>query len=101
MRLVKQLRTANPSVQILLFSATYNERIKRFAQKIVPDANQVCGTEGGAALAGEHQHFSTFLLASPGCLVVWCCTYGREGPRSLPKPLLCHDLTLTACGPPP
>ena len=27
--------------QILLFSATYNDRIKRFAQKIVPAANQV------------------------------------------------------------
>ncbi|GAB4815736.1 hypothetical protein N2152v2_002782 [Parachlorella kessleri] len=40
-RLVKQLRLANPEVQILLFSATYNERIKRFAQKVVPDANQV------------------------------------------------------------
>ena len=26
--------------QILLFSATFNERVKRFAQKIVPDANQ-------------------------------------------------------------
>ena len=27
-------------LQILLFSATFNERVKRFAQKIVPDANQ-------------------------------------------------------------
>lgn len=40
-RLIKQLRAANPGIQILLFSATFNERVKRFAQKIVPDANQV------------------------------------------------------------
>ncbi len=32
-----------PLQQILLFSATFNERVKRFAQKIVPDANQVRG----------------------------------------------------------
>lgn len=32
-----------PFQQILLFSATFNERVKRFAQKIVPDANQVRG----------------------------------------------------------
>ncbi|KAI7839653.1 hypothetical protein COHA_006462 [Chlorella ohadii] len=40
-RMIKQLRAANPQIQILLFSATFNERVKRFAQKIVPDANQV------------------------------------------------------------
>lgn len=40
-RLIKQLRTAVPDLQILLFSATFNEQVKRFAQKIVPGANQV------------------------------------------------------------
>lgn len=40
-RMIKQLRTANPAIQILLFSATFNERVKRFATKILPDANQV------------------------------------------------------------
>ena len=40
-RLIKQLRAASPALQILLFSATFNERVKRFAQKIVPDANEV------------------------------------------------------------
>lgn len=40
-RLIKQLRAAVPDIQILLFSATFNEQVKRFAQKIVPGANQV------------------------------------------------------------
>lgn len=40
-RMIRQLKTGNPGIQILLFSATFNERVKRFAQKIVPDANQV------------------------------------------------------------
>lgn len=40
-RLIKQLRAAVPDLQILLFSATFNEQVKRFAQKIVPGANQV------------------------------------------------------------
>lgn len=49
-RLPAPTHTPNPThphthtpkqTQILLFSATFNERVKRFAQKIVPDANQV------------------------------------------------------------
>jgi len=40
-RLIKQLRSAVPDIQILLFSATFNDNVKRFAQKIVPNANQV------------------------------------------------------------
>jgi ATP-dependent RNA helicase DDX19/DBP5 len=40
-RLIKQLKTAAPDLQILLFSATFNENVKRFAQKIVPGANHV------------------------------------------------------------
>lgn len=40
-RMIKELRRANPDVQILLFSATFNERVKRFATKILPNANQV------------------------------------------------------------
>jgi ATP-dependent RNA helicase DDX19/DBP5 len=28
-------------VQLLLFSATYNDKIKEFAQRIAPNANQV------------------------------------------------------------
>lgn len=40
-RLIKQLRAAVPGLQILLFSATFNDTVKRFAQKIVPGANVV------------------------------------------------------------
>lgn len=40
-RLIKQLKQASPGLQILLFSATFNEDVKRFAQKIVPGANHV------------------------------------------------------------
>jgi superfamily II DNA/RNA helicase len=36
---LQKRRAALP--QILLFSATFNERVKRFATKILPDANQV------------------------------------------------------------
>jgi ATP-dependent RNA helicase DDX19/DBP5 len=40
-RLIKQLKSAAPDLQILLFSATFNEKVKKFAQKIVPGANHV------------------------------------------------------------
>lgn len=40
-RLITKLRSVVPDIQILLFSATFNDNVKRFAQKIVPDANQV------------------------------------------------------------
>ncbi len=40
-RLIKMLRKKNPSVQLLLFSATFNDRIKAFAVKIAPNANMV------------------------------------------------------------
>lgn len=40
-RMIKQMRAANPNVQILLFSATFNDRVKKFATKVVPGANQV------------------------------------------------------------
>lgn len=40
-RMIKQIKTANPACQILLFSATFNDRVKRFALKVVPNANEV------------------------------------------------------------
>ncbi|KAL6777779.1 hypothetical protein ACKKBG_A15620 [Auxenochlorella protothecoides x Auxenochlorella symbiontica] len=40
-RMMRQLQAANKDLQILLFSATFNERVKTFAQKAVKDANQV------------------------------------------------------------
>ena len=40
-RLLKYLRTSVPDLQVLLFSATFSDQVKRFAQRIVPDANQV------------------------------------------------------------
>lgn len=39
--MIKELRRVNPSLQVLLFSATFNERVKKFATKIVPGANEV------------------------------------------------------------
>ena len=41
-RMIQTLRKEAPKVQILLFSATFNERVKTFALKVVgPEANQV------------------------------------------------------------
>jgi ATP-dependent RNA helicase DDX19/DBP5 len=40
-RLIKTIRRRNPDVQLLLFSATFNDQIKSFALKIAPKANQV------------------------------------------------------------
>lgn len=41
-RMIKDVRlaTGNPDLQILLFSATFNEKVKNFAMKVVPGANQ-------------------------------------------------------------
>ncbi|KAK9845721.1 hypothetical protein WJX81_000486 [Elliptochloris bilobata] len=42
-RMIKDVRqaTGNPDLQILLFSATFNDKVKNFAMKVVPGANQV------------------------------------------------------------
>ncbi|EFJ52048.1 hypothetical protein VOLCADRAFT_103235 [Volvox carteri f. nagariensis] len=40
-RLIKSIRKKNPKVQLLLFSATFNDVVKRFALSIAPQANQV------------------------------------------------------------
>lgn len=40
-RLIKTIRRKNPEVQLLLFSATYNDKVKEFAMRIAPNANQV------------------------------------------------------------
>lgn len=40
-RMIKNIRRANPAVQLLLFSATFNEMVKRFAMQIAPRANHV------------------------------------------------------------
>jgi len=41
-RMIQTLRKEAPKVQILLFSATFSERVKTFALKVVgPEANQV------------------------------------------------------------
>jgi superfamily II DNA/RNA helicase len=40
-RLIKTIRKKNPSLQLLMFSATFNSTIREFAQKIAPRANQV------------------------------------------------------------
>lgn len=40
--MIKEVRLATgcPDVQILLFSATFNDKVKNFALKVVPGANQ-------------------------------------------------------------
>jgi len=40
-RLIKTIRKKNPATQLLLFSATFNEKVKQFAIKIAPMGNQV------------------------------------------------------------
>ncbi len=41
-RLIRQLQHDSSSLQILLFSATFNERVRTFAQKVAgSEANQV------------------------------------------------------------
>eukprot|EP00879_Flechtneria_rotunda_P015545 GHRR01016256.1.p1 GENE.GHRR01016256.1~~GHRR01016256.1.p1 ORF type:complete len:459 (+),score=143.72 GHRR01016256.1:226-1602(+) len=40
-RLIKTIRKKNPEVQLLLFSATFNDKVKEFAIRIAPNANQV------------------------------------------------------------
>ncbi len=40
-RLIKAIRRKNPSVQLLLFSATFNDSIKKFAMQIAPRANHL------------------------------------------------------------
>lgn len=42
-RTIQAVRRESPSVQILLFSATFDDTVKRFAMKVVPGANQVSG----------------------------------------------------------
>ena len=42
-RMITLLRKASPNLQLLLFSATFNERVKEFALRVAgPQANQVC-----------------------------------------------------------
>jgi hypothetical protein len=42
-RTIQAVRRESPNVQILLFSATFDDTVKRFAMKVVPGANQVGG----------------------------------------------------------
>ncbi len=46
-RMIKDVRqaTGNPELQILLFSATFNDKVKNFAVKVVPGANQASGPD--------------------------------------------------------
>jgi len=41
LRVITQIRREAPRVQVLLFSATFDEQVKRFAEKTVPNANRV------------------------------------------------------------
>jgi superfamily II DNA/RNA helicase len=50
-RTIQAVRRESPNVQILLFSATFDDTVKRFAMKVVPGANQVKG-----ALLSWHSH---------------------------------------------
>mmetsp|Transcript_26815 Transcript_26815/g.58465 ORF Transcript_26815/g.58465 Transcript_26815/m.58465 type:complete len:483 (+) Transcript_26815:39-1487(+) len=40
-RLIKSIRKKNPKVQLLLFSATFNDNVKKFAMQIAPKANHL------------------------------------------------------------
>mmetsp|Transcript_1994 Transcript_1994/g.5197 ORF Transcript_1994/g.5197 Transcript_1994/m.5197 type:complete len:508 (+) Transcript_1994:268-1791(+) len=41
LRMMKEVKRQSPDCQMLLFSATFNERVKRFTTKVLPDAVQV------------------------------------------------------------
>lgn len=53
-RTIQAVRRESPSVQILLFSATFDDTVKRFAMKVVPGANQVGGVCCNGAATGLH-----------------------------------------------
>ncbi|KAL6759166.1 P-loop containing nucleoside triphosphate hydrolase protein [Haematococcus lacustris] len=40
-RLIRSIRKKNPAMQLLLFSATFNDNVKQFAMQIAPKANHV------------------------------------------------------------
>ena len=42
-RMIKHIQMEVADLQILLFSATFNEKVRNFALKVVKDANQVRG----------------------------------------------------------
>jgi superfamily II DNA/RNA helicase len=54
-RLIKTIRRKNPAVQLLLFSATYNDKVKEFAMRIAPNANQVRPGHAIACAYMEHR----------------------------------------------
>lgn len=56
MRLIKTIRRKNPEVQLLLFSATYNDKVKEFAMRIAPNANQVCCKRNLSSVGDKAQH---------------------------------------------
>ena len=53
-RMIKDVRqaTGNLDLQILLFSATFNDKVKNFAMKVVPGANQASGPH--KVVTGSH-----------------------------------------------
>lgn len=76
-RLIKTIRRKNPAVQLLLFSATYNDKVKEFAMRIAPNANQV-----GPGLAVTHMCFTAkhtlhlsavTMLVSAACFTLFVC----------------------------
>lgn len=69
-RLIKTIRRRNPEVQLLLFSATYNDNIKQFAMRIAPNANQV--SRGLPACSTALWGFVVCLWPGLGALVRSC-----------------------------
>lgn len=75
--MISSIRRQNPQLQLLLFSATFNEDVKRFAQKVVgPDANQVSLTCSAARI--EKRMLS--MQEQLGATGVWSC-HGWGGTR--------------------
>ena len=55
-RMIKHIQMEVADLQILLFSATFNEKVRNFAMKVVKDANQVRSFIGfGASKSCEAQ----------------------------------------------
>lgn len=63
-RMINNIRREVAEIQILLFSATFSEKVKAFAIKVVgSNANQVVSTDPKSFLSSAAQHSSTADLA--------------------------------------
>lgn len=91
-RLIKTIRRKNPEVQLLLFSATYNDKVKEFAMRIAPNANQVCCNETCRWFGRRRSMLLLSIVSAEACsLVAKLCSSAavRSALLSIGMPLAC------------